>query len=151
MYTRATSKLHLTNTVIEEGRFSLLDQAQAAAAGLQVGELQPVAQSRPETPCDGLASPPAERDPEVRRGQAAVVGRELGAGGGAGQDPRRVAGRPVGGGRTVQLGHGGVGGRRRPLRCRRTEWVPNLSHILTLLARTGRYDQKKKKTLYNLH
>lgn len=40
MYSRAASKLHLTNTVIEEGRFSLLDQAQAAAAGLQVGELQ---------------------------------------------------------------------------------------------------------------
>lgn len=36
MYSRAVSKLHLTNTVIEEGRFSLLDQAQSAAAGLQV-------------------------------------------------------------------------------------------------------------------
>lgn len=39
MYSRAVSKLHLTNTVIEEGRFSLLDQAQSAAAGLKVGEL----------------------------------------------------------------------------------------------------------------
>lgn len=38
MYSRAVSKLHLTNTVIEEGRFSLLDQAQSAAAGLQVWE-----------------------------------------------------------------------------------------------------------------
>lgn len=38
MYSRAVSKLHLTRTVIEEGRFSLLDQAQSAAAGLQVGE-----------------------------------------------------------------------------------------------------------------
>lgn len=36
MYSRAVSKLNLTNTVIEEGRFSLLDQAQSAAAGLQV-------------------------------------------------------------------------------------------------------------------
>lgn len=115
MYSRAASKLHLTNTVIEEGRFSLLDQAQAAAAGLQVGELRRTAES-PATPCDCLVPPPAERDPEVRRGQAAVVGRELGAGGGAGQDPRRVAGRPVDGGRTVQLAHGGAGGRRQPLR-----------------------------------
>lgn len=39
MYSRAASKLHLTNTVIEEGRFSLLDQAQAAAAGLQLSEI----------------------------------------------------------------------------------------------------------------
>uniref|UniRef100_A0A672HZ12 Chromodomain helicase DNA binding protein 1-like n=1 Tax=Salarias fasciatus TaxID=181472 RepID=A0A672HZ12_SALFA len=38
MYSRAVSKLQLTNTVIEEGRFSLLDQAQSAAAGLQVCE-----------------------------------------------------------------------------------------------------------------
>lgn len=51
MYSRAASKLHLTNTVIEEGRFSLLDQAQAAAAGLQVGELRPTAQS---LSCDAL-------------------------------------------------------------------------------------------------
>uniref|UniRef100_A0A8D3E5L5 Chromodomain-helicase-DNA-binding protein 1-like n=1 Tax=Scophthalmus maximus TaxID=52904 RepID=A0A8D3E5L5_SCOMX len=36
MYARAVSKLHLTNTVIEEGRFSLLDQAQSAAGGLKV-------------------------------------------------------------------------------------------------------------------
>uniref|UniRef100_A0AAQ5YQN1 Chromodomain-helicase-DNA-binding protein 1-like n=1 Tax=Amphiprion ocellaris TaxID=80972 RepID=A0AAQ5YQN1_AMPOC len=36
MYSRAVSKLQLTNTVIEEGRFSLMDQAQSAAAGLQV-------------------------------------------------------------------------------------------------------------------
>uniref|UniRef100_A0A669DC43 Chromodomain helicase DNA binding protein 1-like n=1 Tax=Oreochromis niloticus TaxID=8128 RepID=A0A669DC43_ORENI len=33
MYSRAVSKLQLTNTVIEEGRFSLLDQAQSAAGG----------------------------------------------------------------------------------------------------------------------
>ncbi|KAK2835916.1 hypothetical protein Q5P01_016400 [Channa striata] len=39
MYSRAISKLHLTNTVIEEGRFSLLDQAQSAAAGLQLSEI----------------------------------------------------------------------------------------------------------------
>lgn len=47
MYSRAASKLHLTNTVIEEGRFSLLDQAQAAAAGLQVSDLQFTAEPRP--------------------------------------------------------------------------------------------------------
>ncbi|XP_069006892.1 chromodomain-helicase-DNA-binding protein 1-like [Embiotoca jacksoni] len=39
MYSRAASKLRLTNTVIEEGRFSLLDQAQSAAAGLQLSEI----------------------------------------------------------------------------------------------------------------
>ncbi|XP_063747635.1 chromodomain-helicase-DNA-binding protein 1-like isoform X2 [Eleginops maclovinus] len=39
MYSRAVSKLHLTNTVIEEGRFSLMDQAQSAAAGLQLSEI----------------------------------------------------------------------------------------------------------------
>ncbi|XP_038572528.1 chromodomain-helicase-DNA-binding protein 1-like [Micropterus salmoides] len=39
MYSRAVSKLHLTNTVIEEGRFSLLDQAHSAAAGLQLSEI----------------------------------------------------------------------------------------------------------------
>ncbi|KAM7388633.1 hypothetical protein PAMP_024797 [Pampus punctatissimus] len=39
MYSRAVSKLHLTNAVIEEGRFSLLDQAQSAAAGLQLSEI----------------------------------------------------------------------------------------------------------------
>ncbi|KAM9848259.1 chromodomain-helicase-DNA-binding protein 1-like [Aulostomus maculatus] len=39
MYSRAVSKLHLTNTVIEEGRFSLLDEAQSAAAGLQLSEI----------------------------------------------------------------------------------------------------------------
>ncbi|XP_039668073.1 chromodomain-helicase-DNA-binding protein 1-like [Perca fluviatilis] len=39
MYSRAVSKLHLTNTVIEEGRFSLLDQAQSAAAGLELSEI----------------------------------------------------------------------------------------------------------------
>ncbi|XP_070688017.1 chromodomain-helicase-DNA-binding protein 1-like [Pempheris klunzingeri] len=39
MYSRAVSKLHLTNTVMEEGRFSLLDQAQSAAAGLQLSEI----------------------------------------------------------------------------------------------------------------
>lgn len=38
MYCRAVSKLNLTKTVIEDGRFSLLDQAQSAATGLQVGE-----------------------------------------------------------------------------------------------------------------
>ncbi|KAM4738434.1 chromodomain-helicase-DNA-binding protein 1-like [Anableps anableps] len=38
-YSRAASKLQLTNTVIEEGRFSLLDQAQSAAAGLQLSEI----------------------------------------------------------------------------------------------------------------
>lgn len=36
IYSRAVSKLRLTKTVIEEGRFSLLDQAQSAASGLQV-------------------------------------------------------------------------------------------------------------------
>uniref|UniRef100_A0A672QRR1 Chromodomain helicase DNA binding protein 1-like n=1 Tax=Sinocyclocheilus grahami TaxID=75366 RepID=A0A672QRR1_SINGR len=36
IYPRAVSKLRLTHTVIEEGRFSLLDQAQSAASGLQV-------------------------------------------------------------------------------------------------------------------
>ncbi|XP_040896882.1 chromodomain-helicase-DNA-binding protein 1-like [Toxotes jaculatrix] len=39
MFARAVSKLHLTNTVIEEGRFSLLDQAQSATAGLQLSEI----------------------------------------------------------------------------------------------------------------
>ncbi|XP_033821447.1 chromodomain-helicase-DNA-binding protein 1-like isoform X2 [Periophthalmus magnuspinnatus] len=39
MYSRAISKLHLTNTVIEEGRFSLLDQAQSAAAVLKLSEI----------------------------------------------------------------------------------------------------------------
>ncbi|XP_055020875.1 chromodomain-helicase-DNA-binding protein 1-like isoform X2 [Boleophthalmus pectinirostris] len=39
MYSRAMSKLHLTNTVIEEGRFSLLDQAQSAASGLKLSEV----------------------------------------------------------------------------------------------------------------
>uniref|UniRef100_A0A3Q0QVI7 Chromodomain helicase DNA binding protein 1-like n=1 Tax=Amphilophus citrinellus TaxID=61819 RepID=A0A3Q0QVI7_AMPCI len=39
MYSRAVSKLQLTNTVIEEGRFSLLDQVQSAAAGLQLSEI----------------------------------------------------------------------------------------------------------------
>ncbi|XP_037626982.1 chromodomain-helicase-DNA-binding protein 1-like isoform X2 [Sebastes umbrosus] len=39
MYSRAVSKLQLTNTVIEEGRFSLLDQAQSAAADLQLSEI----------------------------------------------------------------------------------------------------------------
>uniref|UniRef100_A0A3Q2QM69 Chromodomain helicase DNA binding protein 1-like n=1 Tax=Fundulus heteroclitus TaxID=8078 RepID=A0A3Q2QM69_FUNHE len=39
MYSRAVSKLQLTNAVIEEGRFSLLDQAQSAAAGLQLSEI----------------------------------------------------------------------------------------------------------------
>ncbi|KPP68665.1 chromodomain-helicase-DNA-binding protein 1-like [Scleropages formosus] len=39
IYSRAASKLQLTNTIIEEGRFSLLDQAQSAAAGLQLSEI----------------------------------------------------------------------------------------------------------------
>uniref|UniRef100_A0A3Q2WH12 Chromodomain helicase DNA binding protein 1-like n=1 Tax=Haplochromis burtoni TaxID=8153 RepID=A0A3Q2WH12_HAPBU len=39
MYSRAVAKLQLTNTVIEEGRFSLLDQAQSAAGGLQLSEI----------------------------------------------------------------------------------------------------------------
>lgn len=39
MYSRAVSKLRLTNTVIEEGRFSLLDQVQSAATGLQLSEI----------------------------------------------------------------------------------------------------------------
>lgn len=39
MYARAVSKLQLTSAVIEEGRFSLLDQAQSAAAELQVGQV----------------------------------------------------------------------------------------------------------------
>lgn len=45
MYSRAVSKLHLTNTVIEEGRFSLLDQAQSAAAGMQVSEPKKITKS----------------------------------------------------------------------------------------------------------
>ncbi|KAJ8350442.1 hypothetical protein SKAU_G00255720 [Synaphobranchus kaupii] len=39
VYRRASSKLLLTNTVIEEGRFSLMDQAQSATAGLQLSEI----------------------------------------------------------------------------------------------------------------
>ncbi|KAJ3599973.1 hypothetical protein NHX12_033925 [Muraenolepis orangiensis] len=41
VYSRAASKLDLTNTVIQEGRFSLLDQAQTAASstGLQLSEI----------------------------------------------------------------------------------------------------------------
>ncbi|XP_061152522.1 chromodomain-helicase-DNA-binding protein 1-like isoform X2 [Syngnathus typhle] len=39
MYSRAVSKLELTNTVIEEGRFSLLERAQSAAAGLHLSEI----------------------------------------------------------------------------------------------------------------
>lgn len=39
VYSRAVSKLRLTDTVIEEGRFSLLHQAQSAAAGLQLSEI----------------------------------------------------------------------------------------------------------------
>nr|XP_019935975.1 PREDICTED: chromodomain-helicase-DNA-binding protein 1-like [Paralichthys olivaceus] len=39
MYSRAVSKLHLTKAVIEEGRFSLLDQVQSAAAGLKLSEI----------------------------------------------------------------------------------------------------------------
>lgn len=39
VYSRAVSKLRLTDTVIEEGRFSLLDQAQSAPTGLQLSEI----------------------------------------------------------------------------------------------------------------
>ncbi|XP_062412778.1 chromodomain-helicase-DNA-binding protein 1-like [Sardina pilchardus] len=39
VYRRAISKLQLTNTVIEGGRFSLLDQAQSAANGLQLSDI----------------------------------------------------------------------------------------------------------------
>uniref|UniRef100_A0A8C2WC79 Chromodomain helicase DNA binding protein 1-like n=1 Tax=Cyclopterus lumpus TaxID=8103 RepID=A0A8C2WC79_CYCLU len=39
MFSRAASKLQLTDTVIEEGRFSLLDRAQSAAAGLKLSEI----------------------------------------------------------------------------------------------------------------
>ncbi|XP_051753151.1 chromodomain-helicase-DNA-binding protein 1-like [Ctenopharyngodon idella] len=39
IYSRAMSKLRLTDTVIEEGRFSSLDQAQSAASGLQLSEI----------------------------------------------------------------------------------------------------------------
>ncbi|XP_029683668.1 chromodomain-helicase-DNA-binding protein 1-like [Takifugu rubripes] len=39
MYCRAVSKLNLTKTVIEDGRFSLLEQAESASAGLQLSEI----------------------------------------------------------------------------------------------------------------
>uniref|UniRef100_A0AAZ3RWE6 Uncharacterized protein n=1 Tax=Oncorhynchus tshawytscha TaxID=74940 RepID=A0AAZ3RWE6_ONCTS len=39
VYSRASSKLSLTNTVIEEGRFSLLNHNHSAAAGLQLSEI----------------------------------------------------------------------------------------------------------------
>ncbi|XP_056269949.1 chromodomain-helicase-DNA-binding protein 1-like [Pseudoliparis swirei] len=39
MFSRAASKLQLTNAVIEEGRFSLLERAQTAAAGLKLSEI----------------------------------------------------------------------------------------------------------------
>ncbi|XP_036396796.1 chromodomain-helicase-DNA-binding protein 1-like [Megalops cyprinoides] len=39
VYRRAVSKLLLTNTVIEEGRFSLLDQPHSATAGLELSEI----------------------------------------------------------------------------------------------------------------
>ncbi|XP_072540472.1 chromodomain-helicase-DNA-binding protein 1-like [Salminus brasiliensis] len=39
IYSRAVSKLRLTNTVIEDGRFSLLEQPQAAASALQLTEI----------------------------------------------------------------------------------------------------------------
>ncbi|XP_048855150.1 chromodomain-helicase-DNA-binding protein 1-like isoform X2 [Brienomyrus brachyistius] len=39
VYTRAVSKLRLTDTVIEEGRFSRLSQAQSADTGLQLSEI----------------------------------------------------------------------------------------------------------------
>lgn len=53
MYSRAVSKLHLTNTVIEEGRFSLLDQAQSAAAGMQVSEPKKITKSS-STACQNV-------------------------------------------------------------------------------------------------
>ncbi|KAG7276288.1 hypothetical protein CRUP_015611 [Coryphaenoides rupestris] len=37
VYSRATAKLELTNAVVEDGRFSLLQRTQAATAGLQQG------------------------------------------------------------------------------------------------------------------
>ncbi|XP_077573754.1 chromodomain-helicase-DNA-binding protein 1-like [Stigmatopora nigra] len=39
MYSRAVSKLELTNAVMEEGRFSLLERAQSAAAGMHLSEI----------------------------------------------------------------------------------------------------------------
>ncbi|KAL1023427.1 hypothetical protein UPYG_G00040680 [Umbra pygmaea] len=39
VYSRAVSKLRLTNMVIEEGRFSLLDQTHSDAASLQLSEI----------------------------------------------------------------------------------------------------------------
>ncbi|KAJ8252744.1 hypothetical protein GJAV_G00205090 [Gymnothorax javanicus] len=39
VYRRAASKLRLTNTVIEEGHFSLLDPTQSSTAGLQLTEI----------------------------------------------------------------------------------------------------------------
>ncbi|XP_036426586.1 LOW QUALITY PROTEIN: chromodomain-helicase-DNA-binding protein 1-like [Colossoma macropomum] len=39
IYSRAVSKLRLTSAVIEEGRFSLLEQPQAAASALQLSEI----------------------------------------------------------------------------------------------------------------
>ncbi|KAG5833507.1 hypothetical protein ANANG_G00276650 [Anguilla anguilla] len=71
VYRRAASKLRLTNTVIEEGRFSLLEQAQSAAAWLL--------------------------PPFFRGGQAAGVGGELGAGRGPGAHPGAEPGRPLAG------------------------------------------------------
>lgn len=76
MYSRAVSKLHLTNTVIEEGRFSLLDQAQTAAAGMQVSEPEKKITKKStacrrivsQNGCGGLCCATAERDLEVRRG-----------------------------------------------------------------------------------
>jgi len=41
VYSRAASKLELTNAVVEDGRFSLLQRAQAATAGLQVAPSPP--------------------------------------------------------------------------------------------------------------
>ncbi|XP_060934573.1 chromodomain-helicase-DNA-binding protein 1-like [Limanda limanda] len=39
MYSRAVSKLHLTTAVIEDGRFSLLEQVQSDPAGLELSEI----------------------------------------------------------------------------------------------------------------
>uniref|UniRef100_A0AAR2LK11 Chromodomain helicase DNA binding protein 1-like n=1 Tax=Pygocentrus nattereri TaxID=42514 RepID=A0AAR2LK11_PYGNA len=49
IYSRAVSKLRLTSTVIEEGRFSLLEQPQAAASALQVPLYQLSRRKRPLT------------------------------------------------------------------------------------------------------
>nr|XP_015217261.1 PREDICTED: chromodomain-helicase-DNA-binding protein 1-like isoform X4 [Lepisosteus oculatus] len=96
VYRRAASKLQLTSTVIEGGQFSLLEQAEAASAGLQP-ECSAASQTGVACVSDLCAlsscvlradlSPSAERDPQVWSGQAALVGGELHAGRGPGDDP----------------------------------------------------------------